>query len=264
MGIHSPNHYMVCQWTYIQGKYHHRRPWLPAWQIDAPGHGWTIRAFAWTIRPLCRPSGFPCWTVRDRTRATAWRPNNSEHNRPVRMYHRTDRIHIRRTYCHTLRTKLLHTTAAIHSAPTYLNHSTPYDHRPINIIDQSRQEGRHNNARPKEPHSLGSDGLLLSAMEKIREEMAELFWDRLGVSVTRVGQSYQKPYDHRFDIVPYPQGARTPEFSKFSGENGRSTHEHIGQFLAHLGELVDGEAFRVCFFLYPLLVPLLHGTSPCL
>jgi hypothetical protein len=33
-------------------------------------------------------------------------------------------------------------------------------------------------------------------MEKMSEEMAELFRDRLGVSVTRVGQSYQKPYDH--------------------------------------------------------------------
>jgi hypothetical protein len=85
-------------------------------------------------------------------------------------------------------------------------------------------------------------------MEKIREEMTELFRDKFGVSVARVGQSYQKPYNHRFDTVPYPQGARIPEFSKFSGENGRSTHEHIGQFLAHLGELVDGEAFRVRLF----------------
>jgi hypothetical protein len=38
------------------------------------------------------------------------------------------------------------------------------------------------------------------------------------------------------------------EFSKFSGENGRNTHEHIDQFLAHLGELVDGEAIRVRLF----------------
>jgi hypothetical protein len=34
----------------------------------------------------------------------------------------------------------------------------------------------------------------------------------------------------------------------FSGENGRSTHKHIGQFLAHLGELADGEAFRARLF----------------
>jgi hypothetical protein len=38
------------------------------------------------------------------------------------------------------------------------------------------------------------------------------------------------------------------EFSKFSGENGRSTHKHIGQFLAQLGELADGKAFHVHLF----------------
>jgi hypothetical protein len=97
------------------------------------------------------------------------------------------------------------------------------------------------------------------AMEKIREEMIELFQDRLGVSVARVGQSYQKPYDHRFDTVPYPQGARIPEFCKFSGESGRSTHEHVGYFLAHLGKLADGEAFRVRLF--PLS---LTGTCFCM
>jgi hypothetical protein len=98
------------------------------------------------------------------------------------------------------------------------------------------------------PHSPRSGGLPPDAMEKIREGMAELFLDRLEVSVARVGQSYQKPYDHRFDTVPYPHGARIPEFSKFSSENGRSTHEHIGQFLAHLGELADGEVFHVRLF----------------
>jgi hypothetical protein len=65
--------------------------------------------------------------------------------------------------------------------------------------------------------------------------MAELFQDKLELSVARVGQSYQKPYDHRFDTVPYPQGTRIPEFSNFSGENSRSTHKHVGHFLAYLG-----------------------------
>jgi hypothetical protein len=85
-------------------------------------------------------------------------------------------------------------------------------------------------------------------MEKIREDMAEIFQDRLGVNVAKVGQSYQKPYDHRFDIVMYPEGARIPEFFKFSGESGTSTHKHVGQFLAHLGELADREAFLVRLF----------------
>jgi hypothetical protein len=75
-----------------------------------------------------------------------------------------------------------------------------------------------------------------------------VFRDKLGVSLSGTGQSYRKPYSHRFDTVPYPQGTRIPDFSKFSGEGGKSTHEHISQFIAHLGELADGEAYRVRLF----------------
>jgi hypothetical protein len=59
-------------------------------------------------------------------------------------------------------------------------------------------------------------------MEKIREEMAELFRDRLGVSVARVGQSYQKTYDHRFDIVSYPQGQGYQSFLSFLVKMGEA------------------------------------------
>jgi hypothetical protein len=69
-----------------------------------------------------------------------------------------------------------------------------------------------------------------------------MFNDKLGVSVSSIGQSYREPYSHRFDTVPYPQGTRIPYFSKFSGEGGKRTYEHISQFIAHLGELADGEA----------------------
>ena len=61
------------------------------------------------------------------------------------------------------------------SPSTYLNHNAPYNHRPINTIDLSRQEGRYTNARPNQPHSPGSGGLPPGAMEKNREEMTELF-----------------------------------------------------------------------------------------
>jgi hypothetical protein len=53
------------------------------------------------------------------------------------------------------------------------------------------------------------------------------------------GQSYRRPYDSRFDYHSYPQETRIPEFVKFLGDQGKSTHEHIGQFLAQLGELAD-------------------------
>jgi hypothetical protein len=85
-------------------------------------------------------------------------------------------------------------------------------------------------------------------VERIRDEVAGLFRDKFGVSVSGIGQSYRKPYSHRFDAVPYPQGVRISDFSKFSDEGGKSTREHISQYLAHLGELADREAYRVRLF----------------
>jgi hypothetical protein len=86
---------------------------VPAWQIGDLRRSRTIRASAQTVRPLRGPSGFLCRTVRSHTRTNVWRPNNGKHDRPVRMYHRTNRIHICRTCCCTPCTKLLHTTTAV-------------------------------------------------------------------------------------------------------------------------------------------------------
>jgi hypothetical protein len=86
---------------------------VPAWQIGDPRRSWIIRASARTVQPLREPSDFLCQTVRGHTRTTAWCPNNGEHNRPVQMYHRTNRIRICRTCCCTPCTKLLHTTSTV-------------------------------------------------------------------------------------------------------------------------------------------------------
>jgi hypothetical protein len=80
-----------------------------------------------------------------------------------------------------------------------------------------------------------------------------LFRYKLGVSVSGTWRLYRKPYNHRFDVVPYPQGTRIPDFSKFSGEGRKNTHEYISQFLEHLGELADRESYRVCLFLLSLI-----------
>jgi hypothetical protein len=41
-------------------------------------------------------------------------------------------------------------------------------------------------------------------------------------------ESYQKSYPKCFDIVPYPQGFRVPNFVKFTGDDSITTYEHIG------------------------------------
>jgi hypothetical protein len=87
--------------------------------------------------------------------------------------------------------------------PIYQSRGAPCDHRSSIIFYQPMQEGRHSNAQPNEPHLPRTGRLSPGAMEKIKEEMAELLRERLDVSVARSGQSYQKPYNHRFDIAPY-------------------------------------------------------------
>jgi hypothetical protein len=47
---------------------------------------------------------------------------------------------------------------------------------------------------------------------------------------------YKRPYLDYFDATPYPRGFKIPDFVKFTGDDGRSTFEHIGQFLAQCSE----------------------------
>jgi hypothetical protein len=75
-----------------------------------------------------------------------------------------------------------------------------------------------------------------------------VFRDKLEVSIVPEGHSYRRPYNSKFDRLPYPQRTRIPEFTKFLGDQGKSTLEHIDQFLAQLGELTDTEAFHVRLF----------------
>jgi hypothetical protein len=82
-------------------------------------------------------------------------------------------------------------------------------------------------------------GLPPDAIDIVREEIAGAFRDKHRVSMVPGGQSNRRPYDNQFDHHPCPQGTRIPEFAKFSGDKGKSTHEHISQFLAQLGELAD-------------------------
>jgi hypothetical protein len=42
------------------------------------------------------------------------------------------------------------------------------------------------------------------------------------------GRVYQKPYPNYYDQLHYPRGYRVPVFSKFSGEDGKTTLEHVG------------------------------------
>jgi len=58
----------------------------------------------------------------------------------------------------------------------------------------------------------------------------------------------QNPYPPEFDFISYPAGWRVPEFTKFNGDDARTTWEHVSQYILQLGEAGFNDAFPVRLF----------------
>jgi hypothetical protein len=61
-------------------------------------------------------------------------------------------------------------------------------------------------------------------------------------------KAYQKPYPEYYDINPYPRGFRVPNLAKFTGDDAKSTYEHIGQFLAQVNDVGITDVHKVRLF----------------
>jgi hypothetical protein len=82
---------------------------------------------------------------------------------------------------------------------------------------------------------------------KLKEDLANMIKTKLGEDMGK-SRLYQKPYSDDFDLVSYPTDWHVPDFIKFSGEDNRTTWEHISQYVAQLGEASSSNALRVCLF----------------
>jgi hypothetical protein len=91
-------------------------------------------------------------------------------------------------------------------------------------------------------------GLPPAAIDIVREEIAGVFRDNLGVSMISGDSHIGNSMTTDLIITCTPHGTRIPEFTKFLGDQSKSTDEHIGQFLVQLGELADTKVFCVCLF----------------
>jgi hypothetical protein len=68
-------------------------------------------------------------------------------------------------------------------------------------------------------------------LNNLANQWATILWESFDIEPKGRGHVYQKPYPDYYDQPPYPRGDRVPEFSKFSEEDGKTTLEHIGQFI---------------------------------
>jgi hypothetical protein len=57
-----------------------------------------------------------------------------------------------------------------------------------------------------------------------------------------------------YDQLPYLRGYRVPEFSKFSGDNGKTILELVGQFILQCGEASANNVLKLRMFLISLSV----------
>jgi hypothetical protein len=65
----------------------------------------------------------------------------------------------------------------------------------------------------------------------LTNQLTTILRESFGIEPKGRGRIYQKPYTNYYDQLPYPRGYRIPEFSKFSGDEGKITLEHVDQFI---------------------------------
>nr|CAH66043.1 OSIGBa0107A02.4 [Oryza sativa] len=82
--------------------------------------------------------------------------------------------------------------------------------------------------------------------------IADVMREQFGLKPKETGSLYRQSYPEWFERVPLPNRFKVPDFSKFSGQDGVSTYEHISRFLAQCGEASAlgrfGEAIHSYFY----------------
>nr|ABA97351.2 retrotransposon protein, putative, unclassified [Oryza sativa Japonica Group] len=78
--------------------------------------------------------------------------------------------------------------------------------------------------------------------------IADVIREQFGLKPKETGSLYRQPYPEWFERVPLPNQFKVPDFSKFSGQDGVSTYEHISRFLAQCGEASAVDTLKVWLF----------------
>jgi hypothetical protein len=103
-------------------------------------------------------------------------------------------------------------------------------------------------ARTPAPYTSGTMNDVGGGMTNgVWEEIVRTLRD-VGLTPKGQARAYQKPYQDYFDTLLYPHGFRVPDFTKFTGDDGRTTYEHIGQFLAQVNDMGITDVHNIRLF----------------
>jgi hypothetical protein len=153
--------------------------------------------------------------------------------------------------------------ASAYSTPPPQTTIIPYGPMPNNAFDSSlRYAYEAPNQPPHVPHGSPQPNQApirpRAKLEGFREEMIHMFRQTFGID-PKVKMRYPESYEY----VQFPQGIKISEFTKFTGNDNRTTLEHVGQFVIQCGEVNSSDIYKLDCFLYLFRVLHLLGLFHC-
>jgi hypothetical protein len=88
------------------------------------------------------------------------------------------------------------------------------------------------NTCPLGTNRVNDGGMATGVREQIARTLREF-----GFTPKGRARTYQKPYPEYFDTIPYPRGFKISNFLRFSNDDTRTTHEHIGHLLMQVNDV---------------------------
>jgi hypothetical protein len=82
----------------------------------------------------------------------------------------------------------------------------------------------------------------------LTNQLTTILLEFFGIEPKGQGHVFQKSYPNYYDQLRYSRGYRVPDFSKFSGEDGKTTLQHVGQFILQCGEVSPNDALKLRMF----------------
>jgi len=73
-------------------------------------------------------------------------------------------------------------------------------------------------------------------MNQFKNELTRSLESSLSMQIKPTRSKYHKPYRSSFDVMRAHDGWRVPVFYKYSGDDSKSTMEHLTMILAQMGE----------------------------
>jgi hypothetical protein len=98
------------------------------------------------------------------------------------------------------------------------------------------------------PNSSSAQDPPRYSIEHVHEQLSKMLREHYSIEPTVRTRAYHKPYPEIYDSYTYPPGFREPEFVKFTGEDNRTTWEHVSQFLAQMSEASSTDYLKVRLF----------------